>query len=488
MNDRSVLSFDFGASSGRAIVYTYKDDKIIGKEINRFSNTPVVKNGILYWDTDYLFGKIDESIVLALNYDIESIGIDTWGVDFAIVDGDEIILNAINYRDEHIENLTEKTDKRISRERVYELTGIQTMDINTVNRFVFLDEYIPQWRKRKGTMLLMSDLFAWHLTGSERTELTNASTTSMLNAKTRKFDSEIAAKLGIEENMFAPIIYPGEVYGYLKEKYTARKIPVLAVCTHDTASAVAAVPAKEKQFAYLSCGTWSLLGTEADMAVTNEFARKFNFTNEIGYGGTVRLLKNIVGLWIIQEIRRNYVENGKDVSFADIADMAKFAEIDSYIDPDADLFMPRGDMLQRVSRFVAMTGQAELKSDAEKIKSVYESLALKYRYVLEKLSCVTGQKFDVLHVIGGGIQDKYLMQIAANATGLPVCAGPIEATAMGNAAVQFIASGVIENLWAAREIISHSCEQKTYIPQKTDLWNDKYEKFKKIMEAGNAKR
>lgn len=482
MNDKSVLSFDFGASGGRAIVYTYKDGKINGKEINRFSNIPVVKNGILYWDIDYLFGKIDESISVALDYEIESIGIDTWGVDFAIVDGDEIVLEPINYRDERIEGNTDLTDKKISRERLYELTGIQTMDINTVNRFAFLDAYVPQWREKKGVMLLMSDLFAWHLTGEKRTELTNASTTSMLNAKTRRFDPEIISALNINENTFAPLIFPGETYGYLKEKYTDRKIPVVAVCTHDTASAVAAVPAKTKQFAYLSCGTWSLLGTETDIPVTNEVARKFNFTNEIGYGGTVRMLKNIVGLWIIQEIKRNYAEKGNNVSFSDIANMAQTENVNSYIDPDDVLFMHRGDMLKRVERFIESTRQSELINDAQKVRSVYESLVLKYRFVLENLSRITGKTFDVLHVIGGGTQDGYLMQLAANATGLTVCAGPVEATAIGNAAVQFIALGVVGDIGEAREIVSRSCAQKTYMPQDVDTWRKKYEKFSKMME------
>lgn len=484
MSEVRVLAFDFGASSGRAIIFGFDGKKITQREINRFVNSPTMHNGILWWNAEYLFDKINESVAIALSYGIDAVGIDTWGCDFAVVSEDAVILPPMNYRDLSIVGAASETEKMISADRQYAVTGIQIMDINTVNRFAVLDRVMPKWRDNDGTVLLMADLFAWHLTGEKRCELTNASTTAMIDAESRCFSKEILSAIGVNEEIFAPIIKPGQVYGYLKNEFTDKKVPVIAVCTHDTASAVAAVPADTQNFAYLSCGTWSLMGTELPHPVINDVSKRYNFTNEIGVDGTVRLLKNIAGLWIIQEARRTQTEQGNELSFADISAMASGVMTDSYIDPDDRLFAPCGDMIERVNQCLKNSGQALPCGIAQSFRVIYDSLALKYKWVLERLQKVCGHTFDCLHVVGGGVRDKLLMQLAANALGMPVIAGPSEATAIGNAAVQFISLGCISGIREARKIICDSVPFDVYEPKDRDLWLKKYEKFKRIIDRG----
>lgn len=477
-----VLAFDFGFSSGRAIVFSFDGERLDGEEINRFRNLPKTIDGVQCWDTDYLFGKIDESVKIALGMGIEAIGIDTWGVDAAIVNKDKIAVPPINYRDPCISGAADLTEKYMPFRELYSISGIQRQDFNTVNRFRVFDKVFPGWRDKKGKMLLMPDLFAWHLTGCERAELTDCSTTSMLSASDRDFDERILAAASISRDMLPPMIAPGETYGFLKPCFADKKIPVVAVCTHDTASAVAAVPAKEKNFAYISSGTWSLLGTETSAPQTSELAMRYNFTNEIGYGGKIRLLKNIMGLFLLQETRRELNDRGENIDFPDISARARAVDTDKIINPDDPTFLPRGPIIKRVDDYLAKTGQSPAESDDERFAIIYLSLALAYKRNLERLEELTKVKYAALHVVGGGTQDSLLNQMTANAVGIPVITGPVEATAIGNAAVQLISLGAIDGIEKAREIVAKSSKLSEYLPENQAEMQRKYQKFISITE------
>ncbi|MBS6476475.1 MAG: rhamnulokinase [Firmicutes bacterium] len=479
---KKVLAFDFGFSSGRAIIFTFDGEKLESEEISRFQNIPKTIGRVRCWDVDYLFEKIDQSVLTAIGKGVCAIGIDTWGVDAAIVRGGEIIVPPINYRDDCITGAAAETEKLMPFETLYSISGIQRQDFNTVNRFRVFDKTFPGWRDKGGKMLLMPDLFAMHLTGSERAELTNCSTTSMLNAKTRDFDDRILKAASIDREMLPPIIMPGEQYGYLKPGYTDKKIPVVAVCTHDTASAVAAVPVSGKKFAYISSGTWSLLGTETSSPQTGKLAMQYNFSNEIGYGGKIRLLKNIMGLFLLQETRRELNEKGENIGFSEISARASAVQTDKFINPDDPMFLARGPMLCRVDEYLAKTGQKPAQSDDERFAIIYLSLALTYKRNLERLEQLTGTEYTTLHIVGGGTQDRLLNRMTANAVGIPVITGPIEATAMGNAIVQLISLGEIDGIDKAREIVAKSSKLTEYLPENNAEMQEKYQKFISITE------
>lgn len=479
---KKVLAFDFGFSSGRAIIFTFDGEKLESEEISRFQNIPKTIGRVRCWDVDYLFEKIDQSVLTAIDKGVCAIGIDTWGVDAAIVRGGEIIVPPINYRDDSITGAAAETEKFMPFETLYSISGIQRLDFNTVNRFRVFDKTFPGWRDKGGKMLLMPDLFAMHLTGSERAELTNCSTTSMLSAKTRDFDDRILKAASIDREMLPPMIMPGEQYGYLKPGYTDKKIPVVAVCTHDTASAVAAVPVSGKKFAYISSGTWSLLGTETSSPQTGKLAMQYNFSNEIGYGGKIRLLKNIMGLFLLQETRRELNEKGENIGFPEISTRASAVQTDKFINPDDPMFLARGPMLCRVDEYLAKTGQKPAQSDDERFAIIYLSLALTYKRNLERLEQLTGTEYTTLHIVGGGTQDRLLNRMTANAVGIPVITGPIEATAMGNAIVQLISLGEIDGIDKAREIVAKSSKLTEYLPENNAEMQEKYQKFISITE------
>ena len=488
MSGKRVLTFDFGASGGRAILVSYEEGKLEMESLSRFPSNPVRENGFLRWDAEYFFSKIDEGVNLALPYGIDAIGIDTWGVDFGMLDeNDKLICNPIHYRDEKIIGSMEKTNELIGNDALYEKTGIQTMEINTVYRFAYLKKYMAEEFARARTILMMSDLFAWHLTGEKRSELTLASTSGYINAYDRQPDKDVINALGLDESIFAPIIMPGESYGNLKSKYTDKKIPVIAVCSHDTASAVLAVPSNGDKFAYLSSGTWSLMGTELASPVISDKTKELNFTNEIGHGGTVRLLKNIVGLWQLQETKKAFERRGESVTYPQMAEWANQVSVDSYVDPDDALFMPEGDMLPRVDEYLLKTSQQACASNEERLRVIYESLALKYRLIFDKLKSITSEDYGRLYVVGGGSQDGFLAQLTANALGVKVSCGPIEATAIGNALMQFIALGAIKDAKEARGVVKYSFTPVEYEPKDYDVWQQKYDRYKEIIGGANGK-
>lgn len=486
--DERVLAIDLGASSGRVMAGKIEDGKIVYDEVHRFQNGGTRINGTLFWDFEHLFSNIKEGLKKASQlYKVLSIGIDTWGVDFGQIDKDgKLLRSPVHYRDERTDNIYEEVFKIIPKSEIYSLAGIQFIRFNTLYQLYYSATYEKELWDKTDKILLMPDLIAYMLTGKMRLERTNASTTNLLNAHNGVIDESILSRLNIKSSVFAPIIEPGETYGVVKDDLAnelgLNGVPVVAVCTHDTASAVASVPTTVKSFAYISSGTWSLLGTELSRPLTTKQAEESNLTNEVGYGKSIRFLKNIMGLWILQQTRQFYISQGKTVSFSDMEKMAlSVTDNDKYIDVDDALFELPGDMLSRVDEYLAKTGQGTLDGDEKKIRCIYESLALKYAFVISALEKTVGNTFETLHVVGGGIQAKLLCEMTANAVNKRVVCGPIEATATGNIAVQYIALGKIKDISSARKMVTSSPDIYTLTPANATTWREKYEKYLSVI-------
>ena len=484
---KKVLAFDFGASSGRAIIGSFDGEKISLKEVHRFTNDPVDLGGTLYWDVLRLFYEIKQGIVKAkIAGGFDSIGIDTWGVDFGLIDKNGRLLeNPVHYRDKRTSGLVEESFKSVPRQKMYDITGIQFMELNTLFQLISLKKQRPEMLERADKMLFMPDLFAYFLTGKMCSEYSIASTSQLIDINTRTWSKELLDAFGIKESLFAPLTEPGTVLGNLSkeicEECGVESVPVISVCGHDTQSAITAVPCESGDFAFLSSGTWSLFGTELQKPIVNETSLKINITNEGGFGGTTGFLKNIIGLWLIQESRRQWQREGKDYSYADLEKLALSEEpFKCFIDPDAPEFVPQGNIPERVREFCKKTGQYVPESVGEIMRCIYESLAMKYRMTFEKLCECTGKDYPVIHVIGGGTKDGLLCRMTASSCGKTVKAGPIEATVMGNVAVQLMSDGTIGSISEARRAVAASEELKTYEPQNTDEWIKAYESFVKI--------
>lgn len=484
---KRVLAFDFGASSGRAMLGTYDGGKLSLKEIHRFSNDPVSVGGTLYWDVLRLLFEIKQGITKALaDGGFDSIGIDTWGVDFGLLDGSGRLLeNPVHYRDVRTAEVFDELLQKVSAEELYSVTGIQLMRINTIFQLYYLSTRRQELMSRAKKMLFIPDLFAYFLTGAQKAEYTIASTSQMLDAKTGDWASQLLGKLGIFQELLPELIQPGETYGNLSpeicDELGCKSVPVIAVCTHDTASAVAAVPTQDKDFCYLSSGTWSLLGTELDAPVLSDAAQRSNITNEGGFGKTIRLLKNIMGLWLVQESRRQWAREGNQLSFAEIENLATVSTpFQSFIDPDDPSFELPGNLPERVAEYCIRTGQRVPGDVGQTAQAIYQSLALKYRYTVERLEELTGRKYACIQLVGGGGKDSYLCQMAANACKIKVLAGPSEATAFGNAGVQLLALGQFNSLKEVRASIERSISLKEYTPKDGELWDEAYEQFKAV--------
>ena len=485
---KRVLAIDFGASSGRAIVGTLADGKITMEEVHRFPNDPVIVNGIMYWDTLRQFYEIKKGIVKAKKAgQIESIGIDTWGVDFGLLDEHgELLENAIHYRDERTRDMIEKVFEKIPKDRLYEITGNEFMYFNTIFQMAALKEKRPWVMERAKNFLFTPDLFNYFLTGEQKAEYTMATTSTMLDIHKREWSEEIADALGLDMSFFPELVHSGTVVGTLKdaicEELSVNPVKVVAVAAHDTQSASAVVPTQDDDFIFISCGTWSLYGTELAEPVINEKSLALNVSNEGGYGGKVNFLKNIAGLWMVQESRRQWMREGKEYSYSELEAMAKeAAPFPSYVDVDADEFVSSGNMPRRIKEFCKKTGQRVPETVGEIVCCIYQSIAYKYKNVLEKIEYCLDKKYTKIHMIGGGIQSKMLCQMTANATNCEVFAGPIEATALGNLAVQFIATGAIKDIKEARQIVADSETFLTYTPENPERWDEAYVDFRKIL-------
>ncbi len=483
-----ILAFDFGASSGRAMIAQYVDGKITMEEIHRFTNDPVSLNGTLFWDALRLFYNIKQGITKAVNAGgFDMIGIDTWGVDFGLIGEDgQLIQNPVHYRDGRGEKPFDEFFKRVDPADLYSKVGLQHMAINTLYQLIHLKENQPELLAATKKVLFTPDLYNYFLTGVMKSEYTIVSTSEMLDAKTRDWSEDVLKLSGIPREKLCDITPPGSECGLLRddicEELGAPKAKVMCTASHDTASAVAAVPTQEKDFIFISCGTWSLLGTELYEACLNEKASEYNFSNEGGVAGTYRFLKNIMGTWLIQESRRQWIREGKEYGFGDLEQLAKAsAPFQSLIDIDSPEFGKPGNLPRRVREYCEKTGQPIPQDPGQTIRCIDESLALKFAYSIASLEECTGREYKTIHILGGGTKSALLCQMTANASGKRVIAGPDEATCFGNIAVQLIAAGEIADISEARRVVANSTELKTYEPQDAEMWKEQYARFKKII-------
>jgi len=483
---KRVLAFDFGASGGRAILAGYEDGKMKLQEIHRFPNEPVYANGHLYWDVLRLLHEIKTGLRKAnAAGGFDSVGIDTWGVDYGLLDKRGNLLgNPLHYRDDRTDDMLLEAEKYISMDTLYALTGNEIMPINTAFQLLEHKLNAPDLLEASQCFLMMPDLLAYLLTGDISVERTIAGTSQLLDIRTGGWSSETIEALGLPEHIFPPLMETGALKGMLSEDICRElripSVPVIGVCGHDTQCAAAAVPCPEDvPFLFISCGTWALFGTELNEPVVSEESAYFNLTNEVGYGDTVTFLKNITGLWMIQETRRTLMAQGRSYSYADMEKMAAKADPGlRFIDVEAPAFSDPGDMPARIRDWCSESNQPAPADDADVLRCIYESLACKFRSTMEEIEQCTGQKYERIYMLGGGVKDMLLCQLTADLCGIPVLTGPVEATAYGNAAIQLIASGEIENLHQARQSIADSITVKEYTPNPENAYI--YDNFQKI--------
>lgn len=487
----TILAYDLGASSGRALLGRLNDKRIEVEELHRFPNDPVQVGARLHWDILRLYHEMKQGLLKAKHEGVavESIGIDSWAVDFGLLGaGGELLANPYHYRDQHTDGMMEKLFSDVMpAAEVFSRTGIQFLPFNTLYQLYAMSLAGSPALQAAEHFLMMPDLLRYFFTGEKYNEFSNATTTQFYNPLQQGWDRELLGKIGVKASLFGDVVQPGTQVGQLRasvrEELGVEAIPMIAVAEHDTGSAVAAVPATEKSFAYLSCGTWSLMGTETDHAILTEHARELNFTNEGGAYGTFRLLKNIMGLWLLQESRREWERAGSSYSFPQLVQMAKDAPVfASLIDPDADVFLPPGDMPGRIRDYCARTGQRIPQTPGEFVRCILESLALKYRYVYEMTEELSEQTFQGLHMVGGGIHNELLCQWTANSLGKPVLAGPAEGSGIGNLAVQWVTKGEFSDIWEARRVIRESFPPVTYEPQDREIWNEAYGRFLRLVD------
>ena len=483
----TFLAIDLGATSGRSILGTIQNDTLVLEEISRFPNPIIEVNGRLYWDLFYLYNEILHSLkkVKSKQGSIESIGIDTWGVDFVSIGNDGMPLRMpLSYRDHHTLDAPEKYFSILPREEVYLKTGIQIMNFNSLFQLATLREDSPSLYSLTDKILFMPDALSYLMTGKMVTEYTIASTSQMINPYDKQFDNDLLSSVGLTADHFAPIVFPGEVIGRLSEsvcRQTAMEsIPVIAVAGHDTASAVLATPAEGIHFAYLSSGTWSLMGIEALEPVITDETFAMNFTNEGGADGTIRLLKNICGMWLIEQCRKEWQETAP-LSYEEIVHAAENASsFKCFINPDSSRFAAPQSMTEAIQSYCRETGQFVPSTTGEIARCIYESLAFRYRQVLENLQKLAGFPIDTLHIIGGGSLNRLLNTYTANAIGKPVIAGPSEATAIGNILMQAKAHGLVRDKQEMRRIVANSFQPEQFLPAKTAEWNAHYSEYLQI--------
>lgn len=481
----AFFAVDLGATSGRTIIGSFSEKGLELEEINRFPNHLIEVGGHFYWDIYALYLSVIEGLKLAAQkgVGITSIGIDTWGVDFVCVGRDgHLLRQPYSYRDPHTVGAPETLFQRIPRSRIYSTTGIQVMNFNSLFQLDTLRRNGDSALQAAAKILFMPDALSYLLTGEMVTEYTIASTAQLVNAQTRRLEPELLAAVGLTEEHFGRFVFPGQRVGLLTEEVQKMTgfgaVPVIAVAGHDTGSAVAAVPALNRNFAYLSSGTWSLMGIETDMPVINEETEQLNFTNEGGVEGTIRLLKNICGLWLLERCRTAW----GDPSYAGLIDEARAAEpFRSLINPDDIRFANPPDMEEAIRTYCADTRQPVPETRGQVVRCIFESLALRYRQVLESLHSLSPRPIETLHVIGGGSRNELLNQFTANAVGIPVVAGPSEATAIGNVMVQAMAAGQASDIAGMRKLVHRSVPLTTYQPQDTEHWDVAYIHFKNIL-------
>jgi rhamnulokinase len=486
----TCLAADLGASSGRVMAGDFDGRRLNLRELHRFENEPTALPAALHWDILRLYHEIKQGIRkgTAAKEPVASIGIDSWAVDFGLLDkSGQLLGNPVHYRDKRTAGMMERVFAIAPAKEIFGATGIQFLPFNSIFQLAAMRMADHALLACADTFLMIPDVLAYFLTGAKANEFTNASTTQLLDARTGAWSAVLIEKLKLPRHIFQRIVQPGTTLERLApavaEELGAPRLPLIAVATHDTGSAVAGTPARAERFAYLSCGTWSLLGTEVREPILNDRALALNFTNEGGVDGTFRLLKNIMGLWLLQETKREWERAGKRLNWSEITALTSQAPaFRSFIDPDDSRFLAPGDMSPRVRAFCSETGQPVPENDAALLRCITESLALKYRWVLAKLEELCGARLGELHMVGGGIQNELLCRWTADACGRTVLAGPAEATALGNVAVQLIAAREVASLKQAREIIGRSFAPAIYEPRKTAAWDGAFERFGKFLK------
>jgi rhamnulokinase len=494
MSKHQYLAFDLGAESGRAVLGTLDNGLVSIREIHRFPNAPIAINGLLHWDAPSIFNEIKKGLkICATQYapDIESVAVDTWGVDFGLLAEDGTLLGLpFAYRDLRNVRAMEKFLARFPKERIYEITGVQFLPFNSLFQLFALTLENPELLASAADLLFMPDLFTFFLSGRKATETTIASTSQLFDSRRGEWSEELFDALGLSRKIVRKPTPPGTVIGRLlpavARESGLKEIPVVATAGHDTACAVAAVPARGKQWAYISSGTWSLIGIETPAPLITPETMRLNFTNEGGLENRTRLLKNVTGLWLVQECRKRWSAD-RPLSYEDMRDMAEKAEpFKAMIDPDAQDLLNPPDMPDAVQELCRRSGQSVPETKEEILRCIIESLALKYRMVLEELKRISPHSIGMLHVIGGGSRHATLCRFTANAASLPVAAGPVEATAIGNIMGQALALGHVRSLEEIRAIVSASTEITSYEPQVTRAWDAAYMRFQKIMAYGRS--
>ena len=489
MDKKYFFAVDLGATSGRTIVGTLDDGKVILEELTRFDNNLIEANGHFYWDIYALYFEIIKGLKAAKQRDlcITSIGIDTWGVDFVCVAEDGSVSQPIAYRDPHtFDAMDDYLENVMSKEKVYDVTGIQFMNFNSIFQLYAMKRAGNSALKNAQKILFIPDALSYMLTGNMVCEYTIASTAQLLDPRTGQLDPRLLASVGLTQSKFGRMVNPGDLVGALTadvQKQTGYGAsPVIAVAGHDTGSAVAAVPAKNEKFAYLSSGTWSLMGIETKEAIINHISYERNFTNEGGIEGTTRFLKNICGMWLYERCRKEWTDAPKSHPEL-IAEAMKQPAFQSIINPDDACFANPSSMIDAIQTYCKETNQHVPQGYAEICRCIFDSLALRYRQVFSYLTEMASFPIEVLHIIGGGSLNDNLNQFTANSCGVEVLAGPQEGTALGNIMVQAKAAGEVKDLWDMRKVIANSLNLKRFSPADKEIWDAAYVKYLKILSA-----
>jgi rhamnulokinase len=483
--DSQFLAFDLGAESGRAILGSLRSGILDIKEVYRFPNDPVLSAHSLRWDILRLWLEMKRALDGLPVRKLDSIGVDTWGVDYALIgERGDLLENPYHYRDRRTDGIMEEVFQHVTRETIYSYSGIQFLPFNTLYQFYAACRSTPKLIDAAQALVTIPDLLNYWLTGRLVSEYTNATTTQFVDAKTRSWATGLLDELNLPARLLMPIVEPGTVIGKLKDEVSKLLggTPVVAPACHDTGSAFAAVSTGGSS-AFLSSGTWSLLGAELRAPVMTPQARDLNFTNEGGVCGTIRLLKNIGGLWLLQSCKRSWAASGQDFSYDELLKAAEDerSSFRSLFDPDHKAFLHPEDMTSAIAQLCLQSGQAAPTTAPEYARAILESLAFKYRSVLDSLEDLTGNRYEEIRIIGGGSRNRLLNQFTADATGRPVVAGPVEATALGNIAMQMLATGAVASIMEARQIIDRSFPMERFEPRASSRWNREYERFQQYL-------